>query len=170
MDQLSDLTQAAFSSAALPLAAVERFGLPASVVAHRWSSWCLLGPGEALRRWQGPRPLGAVLDFAALRHWLVEQACGWGARLELGLRALRCEPDGAGGLRTLVRDREVVDFGLSMSADVTARVDMALYGSHLELMTPSGNVEIPLRIAGRHNVANACAAAACAGAAGVPLE
>ena len=105
VDQLSDLTQAAFSSAALPLAAVERFGLPASVVAHRWSSWCLLGPGEALRRWQGPRPLGAVLDFAALRHWLVEQACGWGARLELGLRALRCEPDGAGGLRTLVRDR-----------------------------------------------------------------
>jgi UDP-N-acetylmuramoyl-tripeptide--D-alanyl-D-alanine ligase len=52
---------------------------------------------------------------------------------------------------------------------VTAKYELALYGSHLELMTPAGNAEVPLRIAGRHNVANACAAAACACAAGVPL-
>ena len=45
---------------------------------------------------------------------------------------------------------------------------VVIYGSHLELMTPDGNVEVPLRIAGRHNVANACAATACAHAAGVP--
>jgi len=86
-----------------------------------------------------------------------------------GVAVINADDEFAGYWRTLVRDRSVVDFGLSMSADVTAKVDMALYGSHLELMTPSGNVEIPLRIAGRHNVANACAAAACACAAGVPL-
>lgn len=105
VDRLSDLRQAAFSSAALPLAAVEHFALPASVVAHRWSGWSLLGPGVAHRRWQAQRPLGAVLDFGSLRQWLAEQARGWGARVELGLQALRCESDGPGSLRTLLRDR-----------------------------------------------------------------
>jgi len=65
VDQLSDLTQAAFSSAAVPLAAVEQLALPASVVAHRWSDWQLIGPDGGCRRWSGSRPLGAVLDFAA---------------------------------------------------------------------------------------------------------
>lgn len=106
VDQLTDLSLAAFSSAALPLEAVERFALPASVVAHRWSDWQLYGPGEQLRRWSAVRPLGAVLDFAALRRWLADQVRGWGGRVELGLRALRCEPDGPGSLRTLLRDRD----------------------------------------------------------------
>ena len=106
VDQLSDLHQAAFSSAALPLAAVERFSLPASVVAHRWSDWQLYGPAEQRRSWSAERPLGAVLDFAALRRWLADQVLGWGGRVELGLRALHCEPDGPASLCTLLRDRK----------------------------------------------------------------
>jgi UDP-N-acetylmuramoyl-tripeptide--D-alanyl-D-alanine ligase len=86
-----------------------------------------------------------------------------------GVAVINADDPFAGYWRTLVRDREVVDFGLARSADVTAKYELALYGSHLELMTPAGNAEVPLRIAGRHNVANACAAAACACAAGVPL-
>ena len=86
-----------------------------------------------------------------------------------GVAVINADDEFAGYWRTLVRDHEVVDFGLNMSADVTAKYELALYGSHRELMTPAGNVEVPLRIAGRHNVANACAAAACACAAGIPL-
>lgn len=40
---------------------------------------------------------------------------------------------------------------------------------HLNVVTPMGQVPVRLRIAGRHNVRNALAAAACALAAGVPL-
>jgi UDP-N-acetylmuramoyl-tripeptide--D-alanyl-D-alanine ligase len=86
-----------------------------------------------------------------------------------GVAVINADDAHAGTWRAMTRGRTVVDFGLDTSADVTARYDLALYGSHLELMTPDGNVEVPLRIAGRHNVANACAAAACAHAAGVPL-
>jgi flavin-dependent dehydrogenase len=102
VDRLSDLRRAAFSSAALPLVALDRFGLPSSVVAHRWSGWELLGPGDARRCWQGGRPQGVVLDFGALREWLVGEAQRWGARVCLGHRALACHQE-SDGMRTVLR-------------------------------------------------------------------
>jgi len=102
VERLPDLRRAAFSSAALPLEALERFGLPASVVAHRWSGWDLLGPGDQCRRWRGSGPQGVVLDFAALRHWLVGEAERWGARVWLGHQALACQERGD-GLHTTLR-------------------------------------------------------------------
>ncbi|MEI6359894.1 MAG: NAD(P)/FAD-dependent oxidoreductase [Synechococcus sp. ELA619] len=105
VEQLADLNQAAFSSAALPLAALERFSLPSSLVASRWQGWQLLGPGEAVRRWQGDHTLGVVLDFGALRHWLAGEAQAWGTRLELGCRALE-QRQGPDGISTLLRWRD----------------------------------------------------------------
>jgi flavin-dependent dehydrogenase len=102
VERLPDLRRAAFSSAALPLDALDRFGLPASVVAHRWSGWELLGPGEVRRCWQDGRPQGVVLDFGALREWLVGEAQRWGARVWLGHRALACHQE-ADGLHTVLR-------------------------------------------------------------------
>ena len=102
VERLPDLRRAAFSSAALPLDALDRFGLPASVVAHRWSGWELLGPGEDRRSWQGGVPQGVVLDFGALREWLVGEAQRWGARVWLGHRALACHQE-ADGLHTVLR-------------------------------------------------------------------
>ncbi len=99
VDRLNDLGHAAFSSAALPLAALDRFGLPEQVVAARWRGWHIVGPGgfggeegTEGRRWMAAHPLGAVLDFGALRQWLANQAQGWGARVELGWRAVKCGP------------------------------------------------------------------------------
>ena len=118
VDRLADLRQAAFSSAALPLAAVERYGLPPAVVAARWSGWQLVGPGAQGRQWSADQPLGAVLDFGALRQWLADQAQGWGARLQLGVTALGWQPEGEGactwvrdgsGGRRAIRSRWLVD-------------------------------------------------------------
>ena len=95
--------QAAFSSAALPLETLDRFGIPAQVVAARWSGWQLVGPGEQRRLWSAGQPLGAVLDFGALRQWLADQAQSWGARLQLGVTAIGWHQDGA-GVCTVVRD------------------------------------------------------------------
>lgn len=105
VDQLADLSQAAFSSAALPLASLDQFGLPAELVASRWHHWQLLGPGDSRRLWTAPQPLGVVLDFAALRLWLADQAQRWGAQLHLGLRALDCRELADGWLLTRLRDR-----------------------------------------------------------------
>ncbi len=95
VERLPDLKRAAFSSAALPLEALDRFGLPKSVVAARWTGWDLLGPGDQHRRWDSATTQGVVLDFAALRRWLVAEAEAWGARVLLGQRALGWEQRGA---------------------------------------------------------------------------
>jgi len=101
VERLPDLNRAAFSSAALPLAALDAFGLPSQVVAARWHGWQLLGPGLDQRRWHGASPQGVVLDFAALRQWLVGEAQAWGARVLLGQRALHCRQETAGMVTTL---------------------------------------------------------------------
>ena len=118
VDQLGDLCRAAFSSAAMPLEAVERFGIPATAVAAHWSRWRILGPATAMRNWPAGHPLGVVLDFGALRCWLAEGCRAAGGRVRLGLRALDCRRDGGlmmtrlrapGGAIQWVRSRWVVD-------------------------------------------------------------
>ena len=71
--------------------------------------------------------------------------------------------------RELARDRRVLTFALDGSADVTAQATWI--GNSWEVLadTPDGKLEFQLQVAGRHNVKNALAAAACALATGVPL-
>ncbi len=118
VERLQSPEQAAFSSAAMPLHALEHFGLPAEVVASRWNGWQLIGPDQQRRQWQQPAALGAVLDFAALRRWQLQQVQAWGAQVQLGCTALGSEEaDGAmvttlrqaDGRRTDVTSRWVVD-------------------------------------------------------------
>ena len=94
VDRLPSLERAAFSSAAMPLDAIDSFGLPAAVVAARWRGWELFGPSDRRRQWKSGRTQGVVLDFAALRHWLVGETRRWGGSVRLGVRALACRQEG----------------------------------------------------------------------------
>ena len=69
--------------------------------------------------------------------------------------------------RELAGDRRALTFGTD--ADVSGDADWIDGAWRLRARTPAGEFETRLRIAGRHNVGNALAAAACALAAGVPL-
>ena len=101
VDPLPDLRSAAFSSAALPLAAVQHFQLPDTVQAARWSQWQLFGPADQRRVWSSAQPLGAVLDFGALRQWLAQQAQAEGAQLQLGWSVRRWQPTASGAAALL---------------------------------------------------------------------
>ena len=103
VDRLADLTRAAFSSAALPLAAVREHHLPETVIAARWRGWQLLGPGPSERLWMADEPLGAVLDFGALRQWMAQRAAAAGARVQLGVHCEGWRASGAGA-RVQLRD------------------------------------------------------------------
>lgn len=103
VDALTDFSQNAFSSAALPLSAAEAWQLPESVIASRWSQWQLLGPGERRRSWSSASPLGVVLDFAVLRRWLADQACSSGTELRLGWRVCASQTLASGLARTQLR-------------------------------------------------------------------
>ena len=72
--------------------------------------------------------------------------------------------------RALAGKRRALTFALDGAADLTC--DAAWQHDHwaVALRTPAGNAALQLHVAGRHNVKNALAAAACALAAGCPLE
>ena len=66
--------------------------------------------------------------------------------------------------------RSLLTFALSGKADVTADAHWRGAGWQVTAKTPQGPLAFTLAVAGMHNVKNALAAAACALAAGVPLE
>jgi len=101
VDPLLDLRQAAFSSAALPLDAVQQFQLPDQVQAAQWRGWQLHGPGNEPYSWIADHNLGAVLDFGALRCWLAAQAQAAGAQLQLGWAVRRWQPGSGGAIANL---------------------------------------------------------------------
>lgn len=71
--------------------------------------------------------------------------------------------------REMADGRTVLTFG-EAGADVTATAaTWADSAWQVQVQTPQGSFDCALHIAGRHNVRNALAAAACAQAAGVPL-
>ncbi|MCO5122396.1 MAG: UDP-N-acetylmuramoyl-tripeptide--D-alanyl-D-alanine ligase [Rhizobacter sp.] len=72
--------------------------------------------------------------------------------------------------RGLAGTRRTLSFALESEADVQGRCEWRGDHWHVALATPAGHCEVRLRVAGRHNVKNALAAAACALAAGCPLD
>ncbi|MGN6479558.1 UDP-N-acetylmuramoyl-tripeptide--D-alanyl-D-alanine ligase [Luteibacter sp.] len=71
----------------------------------------------------------------------------------------------------LAGSRRVLRYGLEHRADIGADiVEERIDGTHFVLSTPHGDGDVHLPLAGRHNVANALAAAAIACALDVPVE
>ena len=73
--------------------------------------------------------------------------------------------------RELAGQRKVLTFALDAAADVTAQATWQAADGRwaLTLHTPAGDTAATLALPGRHNVANALAATACALAVGAPL-
>ncbi|HJR12377.1 MAG TPA: UDP-N-acetylmuramoyl-tripeptide--D-alanyl-D-alanine ligase [Rhodanobacteraceae bacterium] len=71
----------------------------------------------------------------------------------------------------LAGTRRILRFGIDVPADVTASdIRLQSDGSDFELKMPNGSAKVHLPLPGRHNVANALAAAALAHAVGVGLD
>jgi len=86
-----------------------------------------------------------------------------------GTAVLNADDEFADFWRGLLAGRRVRDFGLDKPAQVSGRHRFTYFGSEIELRSPEGAARIELHADGRHNVLNACAAAACALAAGADL-
>ncbi len=72
--------------------------------------------------------------------------------------------------RDMAGSRRVITFALSGPADLTAEAAWTGVCWQVQARTPVGPLSFALQVAGRHNVKNALAAAACALGAGLPLE
>ena len=88
-----------------------------------------------------------------------------------GVAIINADDAFAGFFAGLTGSRRVLRFGLEHKADVGADiVEQRADGSLFVLSTPAGDAEVELALPGRHNVANALAAASIALALDVPLD
>ncbi|HEY8070075.1 MAG TPA: UDP-N-acetylmuramoyl-tripeptide--D-alanyl-D-alanine ligase [Burkholderiales bacterium] len=86
-----------------------------------------------------------------------------------GVAVLNADDAMADVFRKKAAARRRIEFGLR-SGDVVAEYSLRPLESEIVLRTPAGEARATLAIPGEHNVSNALAAAACAHAAGIPLE
>jgi UDP-N-acetylmuramoyl-tripeptide--D-alanyl-D-alanine ligase len=88
-----------------------------------------------------------------------------------GVGVLNADDERVARMREMRADIDYLLFGINAAADVTARNIKAdgLSGTSFLLVTPRGEVETSLSVAGQHNVYNALAAAAVADFYEVPL-
>ena len=86
VDSLPDPRRNAYSSAALQLRDADRLGIPQHCRSAPWWGWQLLSPEGLDHQWWSADCLGVVLDFAAYRSWLWDQAVQAGVELLAGHR------------------------------------------------------------------------------------
>jgi len=86
VDSLPDPRRNAYSSAALPLRDADRLGISFHCRSAPWWGWQLLSPEGLDHQWWSADCLGVVLDFAAYRSWLWDQAVQAGVELLAGQR------------------------------------------------------------------------------------
>lgn len=77
-----------FSSAATPLETLEKFNLPETVVGSFWQNLVIVTT-NVNQKWQSPKPLGAVLDFAKLRGFLATEVTNQGGEVWMGYRYVK---------------------------------------------------------------------------------
>jgi len=158
-------------------------GLPLTLLrlrhAHRWCA-IELGMnhrGEIAHLAAIARPTVALVNNAQREHLefmrsveevATENASVYGALPDDGVAVVNADDPQAALFRRAAGARRVLDFGLEANAALGASVKPAALTSELRLRLPDGEAHATLAIAGRHNVMNALAAAACAHAAGIP--
>jgi len=136
-------------------------------------------PGEIAYLVNITRPQVAVITNAGSAHLEgfgsiegVARAKGeiYGALEADGVAVINADDAYADLWRALAAKCRVFSFGIDKPADVSAKWQGDVHGSHLHLHTPVGDAELNLALPGRHNVMNALAATAAALAMGVSLD
>ena len=135
-------------------------------------------PGELTYLASLARPNVAVITNAAAAHLQGLRSVEGVARakseifsgVEAGGTAIINDDDEFALLwREIAQALKIVGFSLQQDSDVTANYDLYKDHSDVDIHTPWGDASCRLALPGKHNVANALAAAAAAGAVGISL-
>jgi flavin-dependent dehydrogenase len=83
VERHSSFERNSFSSAGVPLEALQTYQLPTSVIGSYWRRLVVVTSQQS-GRWENPEPLGAVLDFGKLRQFLADQVSAQGGQVWMG--------------------------------------------------------------------------------------
>ncbi len=84
VERLNDPYKQAFSSAALPIDALNSHSIPPQSISAYWKNWQIYSPSGRSFIWEANNNLGVVLDFGELRNQLWKTARSAGVKLLLG--------------------------------------------------------------------------------------
>ena len=87
-----------------------------------------------------------------------------------GIAIINADDPFAAVWRRIAAPRQVIDFGMQHSAEISAQWQNGLTVSRLQIATPIGQISTILNVPGRHNVMNALAACAAAVALNIDKE
>jgi UDP-N-acetylmuramoyl-tripeptide--D-alanyl-D-alanine ligase len=159
-------------------------GVPLTLLGLRASHrYCALElgmnhPGEITLLAQIAQPTVALVNNAQREHLefmqsveavAAENASVFEALPADGIAVLNAEDAMAGVFREKAGGRKRIEFGID-AGEVTGRYELKPLESEIVVRTPAGEARAILAIPGLHNVRNALAAAACAYAAGIPVQ
>jgi UDP-N-acetylmuramoyl-tripeptide--D-alanyl-D-alanine ligase len=125
------------------------------------------------------RPLVALVNNAQREHLefmnsveevAAENAAVYAALPADGVAVVNADDPQAAFFRKAAGARRIVDFGLEQPCEVTGDYRLEPLGTELTVRIGKQSSQATLAIPGLHNVRNALAAAACASAAGIPVE
>lgn len=128
-------------------------------------------PGEIRRLTElAPPSVGVVTIVAPVHTEFFEDGIEGVARakgelidglLPNGTAVLNADDERVARMAAIRSDIRVIQYGFSQNADITARdvASAGLSGSRFRLETPAGAADVALPLVGRHNIANALAAA-----------
>jgi UDP-N-acetylmuramoyl-tripeptide--D-alanyl-D-alanine ligase len=136
-------------------------------------------PGEIAYLTRIARPSVALVNNAGTAHIgevgsveAIARAKGeiFGGLDSSGVAIINADDAFADYWRSVVGDKQIVDFGLTRHTSVSARYELSGAGSLITLRTPDGEFAATLRVPGLHNVKNALAAATAAFVLGIASE
>ncbi|MEO5702944.1 MAG: UDP-N-acetylmuramoyl-tripeptide--D-alanyl-D-alanine ligase [Gammaproteobacteria bacterium] len=123
-------------------------------------------PTVALINNAGPAHLEGFINVEGVARGKGEIFMGLDAQ---GTAIINADDVFSGLWHELIGTHRYLSFGLENSADVSAQWKLQDSGTHVQIRTPAGGININLALPGRHNVMNALAASAAALAAGAAL-
>ena len=135
--------------------------------------------GEIKRLASIAKPTCAVITNAGAAHLenldnvdqvAQEKGSLIGALDETGVAVLNIDSTHFSTWKAMAGGCQVVTFGLSNKADVSATYEALEFGSILQVQTPHGALDIKLQLAGEHNVVNALATIAVGIALDIALD
>ena len=87
-----------------------------------------------------------------------------------GIAVVNNDDDYAEYWKSLNSKRKVISFGTVQGSDISATVEVMQDSQKLAVSTPNGEVDVNLKLLGKHNVLNALAAITAANAIDIPLH
>jgi len=83
LEKSKDFTINNYSSGGAPLSIMEAYALPQHIVSTYWDKLALRTTRE-MHHWTSGKPVGVILDFKQLRHFLTEEASKHAGEIRLG--------------------------------------------------------------------------------------